>query len=60
MIKGFARRAATESAISSDRFCTITSIYQRVGVALQSGNAKMLAVLITRCGEHPISGHPIM
>jgi hypothetical protein len=52
MIKGFARRAANKSGINSDHARMITSIYQRVGVALQSGNALMLSKLITGCGGH--------
>ncbi len=49
LIKGFAQRATTHttSGITSDYARTITSIYQRVGVALQSCKAKMLAILIT-------------
>ena len=48
-IRNLARRAAASSRHESDYPRTVTSIYQRVGVALQNGNAEMLARFVTSC-----------
>jgi hypothetical protein len=52
-MKGLARRAAEASGDERDEVRTITSMYQRIAVALQRGNAAMLANYVTSCvGVH--------
>jgi hypothetical protein len=48
-----ARRSAEASGDERDEVRTITSMYQRIAVALQRGNAAMLANYVTSCvGVH--------
>jgi hypothetical protein len=48
-IKGLATRAAIASGNAGDYARTVTMFYQRVAVALQKGNAKMLSNYVSSC-----------